>query len=65
MISWLQSHVWLCTYVLAGCAAITLLIKLLSKSSRSKSGQTINKSKNSTINQAGGSITINHNNNER
>lgn len=65
MISWLQSHVWLCTYVVAGCASVTLLIKLLSKSARSKSGQTIKKTKNSTINQAGGSITINHNSDER
>ena len=42
--SWLESHVWLCTYVLAGCALFTLLLKLFvgkSKSSKQESQATV------------------------
>lgn len=59
MIDWLESHVWLCTYVLAGCALVTLILRFFIKKKRSGLVQTIKKSKNSTINQAGGDITIN------
>lgn len=63
--SWLESHVWLCTYVLAACALVTLILRFFNKKKRSGLNQTIKKSKNSTIIQTGGDVTINPDSHER
>ena len=61
----LQSHSWLCPYILAGCALITLLLKLKKKGKRKKSSDismTIGDVKSGNINQANGNININDRN---
>jgi hypothetical protein len=58
MIQWLESHVWLCSYVVAGCALLTLLIRLFNRKRHSGLSQTVKKVNHSTINQVGGNITI-------
>ena len=47
------------TYVIAGCALLTLIIRLFVKKKHPGSSQTIKKVKNSTISQVGGNVTIN------
>lgn len=59
---WFENHVWLCSYVLMGLAALTFLLNFVLKKSRSQRDQTIKNVKNSTINQAGGDIEIDSDN---
>ena len=59
---WFESHVWLCSYVLMGLAALTFLLNFVLKKSKSQRDQTIKNVKNSTINQAGGDIKIDSDN---
>ncbi|GEM_PF-3346265 len=60
-ISWLKDHVWLCTYIMLGIAALTFLLNFVFKKHKIEKGQTIKKIKNSTINQAGGDINTKSN----
>lgn len=64
IVRWLQSHSWLCPYILAGCAIITLLLKLKKKEKKKSSDitMTIGDVKSGNINQANGNININDRN---
>lgn len=69
MISWLQGHVWMCTYIIMGLAILTFALTFVIK--HNKQGSDIKEvknvkmkaslNKNSTINQSAGDMTININ----
>ena len=44
-ISWLKDHVWLCTYIMLGIAALTFLLNFVFKKHKIEKGQTIKKNK--------------------
>ena len=67
--NWLQGHVWLCTYIIAGLAILTFLLNFIFK--RNKKSGSLHDVKNvkikagrfkkSTVNQSAGDMTINNN----
>ena len=59
IICWLEQHVWLCSYVLMGLAALTFFLNFILKKAKSHE-QAIKNVQNTTINQAGGDIKINN-----
>lgn len=60
ILQWLQEHVWLCTYILAGCAFITLMITLFKRNKKKKRDitMTIGNVSGGNVNQANGNIKI-------
>ncbi|MBQ6226479.1 MAG: hypothetical protein IJJ73_09300 [Bacteroidaceae bacterium] len=61
--NWLQGHVWLCTYIIAGLAIMTFVLNfILKKQNAGKNhSQKANKITNSTIYQAGRDVIISKN----
>lgn len=61
--NWLQGHVWLCTYIIAGLAIMTFVLNfILKKQNAGKNhSQKINKITNSTFYQAGRDVNISNN----
>lgn len=60
MTNWLHSHVWLCTYVIAGFAIITFVLNFILKKEKAEknNSQRVNRITNSTIYQAGRDVVI-------
>ena len=65
MLYWLKDHVWLCTYLMLGIAALSFLLNYVFKKHKATKTQTISKVKHSNVNQAGGNITIVNEENEQ
>ncbi len=67
MFEWLKDHVWLCTYIMLGIAALTFLLNFVFKKRKATKmkTQSIINVKHSSINQADGNITIVKEENER
>lgn len=69
MIDWLQNHVWLCTYIIAGLAILTFLFnfvfKHIHKEADAKEVRKVkmkaSHNKKSNLYQSAGDITINPN----
>lgn len=61
VMNWLQMHAWLCPYILAGCALITLLITFFKRKKRGSRdiSMTIGNVNGGNINKANGNININ------
>ena len=67
MIDWLQTHVWFCTYIIAGLAILTFVLNFIIKRNKQDSitqkvGKTKMKAshnKKSAIYQSVGDMTIN------
>ena len=67
MIEWLQNHVWLCTYIIAGLAILTFVLNFIIK--RNRNGVADKEAKNvkmkathntnSNVYQSAGDIIIN------
>lgn len=60
----LQEHVFICTWIVALCALLTFLLNFVFKKKEKgrqeeKASQKISGIHNSSVNQAGGNITIN------
>lgn len=60
MLEWLKEHVWMCTYIMLGIAALTFLLNFVVRKHKATKIQTqsIRRVKHSNVNQAGGNITI-------
>lgn len=67
--NWLQGHVWLCTYIIAGLAILTFVLNFIIKRKKNDANAEDVKNthiqasyfKNSIVNQSAGDITININ----
>ena len=58
---WLQDHVAVCTWIVALCALLTFLFNFVFKKKdkkKDKPSQNISNIHNSSVNQAGGDITV-------
>ena len=71
MLKWFQTHVWMCTYIIAALAILTFLfnfvVKRIKKNGitreRRKVNMKISHISNSSINQSAGDMTVNNNSN--
>lgn len=58
VLTWMQSHVWICTFITAGCAVLTFLCNFIFKKQKKNVSMKIDNVSGGEINQANGNITI-------
>lgn len=74
MISWLQGHVWMCSYIIMGLAILTFAMNFIIKRDKKNRQEAdikevknvkmkASRNKKSTVNQSAGDMTININTN--
>lgn len=59
ILTWMESHVWICTFIIAGCAVLTFLCNFIFKKQRHNISMKIGKVNGGEVNQANGNITHN------
>ena len=60
ILTWMESHVWVCTFVTAGCAVFTFFCNFIFKKNKKKKNSVsmkIDNVRGGEINQANGNIT--------
>lgn len=59
VLTWMESHVWICTFIIAGCALLTFLFNFIFKKKKNNVSMNIGNISGGEINQANGNITNN------
>ena len=59
VLTWMESHVWICTFIIAGCALLTFLCNFIFKKKKNNVSMNIGNVSCGEINQANGNITNN------
>ncbi len=59
VLTWMESHVWICTFIIAGCALLTFLCNFIFKKKKNNVSMNIGNVSGGEINQANGNITNN------
>lgn len=54
--TWMESHVWICTFVIAACALLTFLCNFIFKKKNNNVSMKIKNINGGSINQANGNI---------
>lgn len=56
VLTWMESHVWICTFIIAGCALLTFLCNFIFKKKKNNVSMNIGNVSGGEINQANGNI---------
>lgn len=59
ILTWMESHVWICTFIIAGCAVLTFFCNFIFKKKKNDVSMKIDNINGGEINQANGNITNN------
>lgn len=59
VLTWMESHVWICTFIIAGCALLTFLCNFIFNKKKNNVSMNIGNVSGGEINQANGNITNN------
>lgn len=57
ILAWMESHVWICTFITTGCAVLTFFCNFIFKKKKNSVSMKINNVRGGEINQANGNIT--------
>lgn len=59
VLTWMESHVWICTFITAGCALLTFFCNFIFKKKKNDISMKINNVSGGKVYQANGNITNN------
>ena len=59
VLTWMESHVWICTFIIAGCALLTFLCNFIFKKKKNNVRMNIGNVSGGEINKENGNITNN------
>ena len=59
ILTWMESHVWICTFIIAGCAVLTFLCNFIFKKKKNNISMKIDHVSGGKVYQANGNITNN------